>query len=196
MLTDELIDQQRVPASRALQITNTALRGFGFRPVHVKHFPQFRPAANTAANFQNPFAARQRMKQDPSRGCSDSITAFNGRIKNFPATRTDIPSRMAVSGSRIRKSWCRSLVLTGSQRDRPSPRMLRSPHPCQRRDRRHPHPFRSWEKSRREDQQHAYFIVGHVFIHRHPLRHGLRQIIRSRLSPAPSMVTSIQIFPP
>ena len=38
-----------------------------------------------------------------SRGCSDSITAFSGRMNTSPATRTDIPSRIAsVSGSRIR----------------------------------------------------------------------------------------------
>ena len=62
MLTNQLIDQQRVATARALQDHNDALRGLCLRPVHFEHFPQLNQRQVFAAHFEDALAARQRMQ--------------------------------------------------------------------------------------------------------------------------------------
>ena len=104
MLTNQLIDQQRVAASGALQDHNDTLRGLGFCPPSTSntfHSHQWQ----VLAHFEHALAARQRMQIFFTR-LEDSITAFSGRIKTSSATLTDMPSRMASVRAAGCESWC------------------------------------------------------------------------------------------
>ena len=129
-----------------------------------------------------------------SRGCRDSITAFSGRIKTSSATRTDMPSRIAsVSGSKIRivvpapcfdwiSTWPPISWMLRFTTSMPTPRPETSV-TCSAVE-------KPGAKISIPTSSSVIFSLTAI-----PWESAFARM-RSRFSPAPSSVTSIQILPP
>ena len=150
------------------------------------------PAADIRRAPATRVRPRQRV-QSSACGCSDSITAFGSRIKTSSFTLTDMPSRIAsVSGSGIRMV----VPLPACKTDldgRPFPDMFRFTTSIA--DAAAGNVGHLLGGGETGASQHTGFFVARTVANRQPLRRGLGEDF-SRIRPAPSSLTSIQMLPP